>query len=295
MITQVLDVFRARGLQAGGHTYKIDGYVSVDPTDRNQVKAAIAMFAANTIGIKLPQEWTRNSVWDVTNSPIMGRHDVSPIDYDEDRGVFVSSWGRVYLMTWAAFTYAQRRYVEEMYAMLAPLWYGNDKIAGSGFHVDKLQADLQKLGGGIIPDHDVVTPPSPGPTPSPAPTPTPIVPTGIVTAMIEAAFAQLEKQYQGQPIVLAVLSMAKAAVLQLFTTRAAMAAAPMDSPIVLAVVDEAIRLVEQQLASYATALSIFQVLKPVIRSIVRQFLEGSPPLLPPTPNDDLGPPPDNWR
>jgi hypothetical protein len=168
IITAVLDVMRSRGLQAGGKLYKIDGYVACDWTDALQVKVAIAIFGASTIGINLPEAWTRDAVWDVTNTKIVGGHDVSPIDFDQD-GVFVSSWGRVYKITWRAFT--SRVWLEEMYVMLAPLWYEKDQVAPSGIRVETLKADLAKIGRGETPDVGPSPPPGPGPGPTPAPRP----------------------------------------------------------------------------------------------------------------------------
>lgn len=154
-IAEVLDIMRSRGFVASGKTYKIDGYVSVDNTKKDLVKAAQLLFGSSSIGIDLPSAWTSNAVWDVTTSRIVGGHDVSPIDYD-DQGVHVSSWGRVYLMTWAAFL--STKWVSEYYAMIAPLWYNGDLIAPSGLKVDQLKADLAKLANGVVPD---ITPPSP--------------------------------------------------------------------------------------------------------------------------------------
>src|SRR6185295_3554411 len=107
--------------------------------------------------------WTQNDVWDVTNSGIVGGHDVTPIDYDS-KGVYVASWGRIYLITWAAWT--SRKWLDEYYASLAPLWYGNDQVAPCGLKVDELRTDLDKIGNGIIPD---ITPPPPPPPPVPTP------------------------------------------------------------------------------------------------------------------------------
>ncbi len=167
VITHVLDVMRSKGLTAGGVKHKIDGYVTVDNRSQIQTKAAQYFFGAGTIGINLPDAWTEDAVWDVTNSRIVGGHDVSPIDYDE-KGVYVASWGRIYLITWAAFSVT--RWVEEFYAMLAPLWYGSDNLAPCGLDVTALKKALALLGGGEIP-----------PIPEPPPPPEPPTPPGPST------------------------------------------------------------------------------------------------------------------
>lgn len=155
VITDVLDHWRDKGLVAGNEVYKIDGYVSVDWTNKLKVQVAQYIFGATSIGINLPSAWTSAAVWDVTNTSIVGGHDVTPIDYD-DQGVYVSSWGRIYLITWAAFM--SRRWLSEYYATLAPLWYGNDKLAPTGFDVTRLRADLEKFKGGGTPDLDPPVP-----------------------------------------------------------------------------------------------------------------------------------------
>lgn len=160
VITEVLDVMRARGFVAGGKSYVIDGYVSCDWRNKLEAQVAVYLFGALTIGVNLPQAWTQQAVWDVTNSRIVGGHDVTVIDYDA-QGVYVASWGRVYLLTWRAFQ--ATAWVEECYALLAPLWYASARVAPCGIDADTLRADLAKLGGGVIPDVGPVTPP-PGPS-----------------------------------------------------------------------------------------------------------------------------------
>lgn len=159
IITRVLDYMRTTGLPFNGAIHKIDGYVSFDWTNKQLVQAAQYLFGATTIGIRLPQEWLSKAVWDVTNSPIVGGHDVSPVDYRED-GVIVSSWGRLYRMTWNAFL--SQRYTMEAYAMLAPSWYNSDLLAPNKVNTSKLREALSKVGQGSLPDIDVTPPPTPG-------------------------------------------------------------------------------------------------------------------------------------
>lgn len=167
VITQVLDYMRVQGMLAGGIRYKIDGYVSCDWRNIELVKTAIYAFGGLTIGINLPDAWTRAAVWDVTTTRIVGGHDVSVIDFSPD-GVYVSSWGRIYLITWRAFT--STRWLEECYVPLAPLWYGNDRLAPSGIDVAGLQGMLSMISHGQVPPlPDPVPPPVPVPPPGPVP------------------------------------------------------------------------------------------------------------------------------
>jgi hypothetical protein len=170
LITAVLDYFRDSGLRFSGSVRKIDGYVSVDWTNKLEVQVALYLFGAVTIGLNLPSAWTSNAIWDVTNAPIVGGHDVTCVGYD-DQGVQVASWGRLYTITWAAFL--STHWLEEAYVMLAPDWYGSHRLAPSGVDADTLAADLAKLGGGGIPpiDPTPAPPPSPGPGPEPPPPP----------------------------------------------------------------------------------------------------------------------------
>lgn len=180
VITDVLNVFKTKGLTAGGRTYKIDGYVSVENTDRTETQIAIFLFGGLTLGINIPQEWVdapENGVWDATNSGIVGGHDVEALGYNST-GVVVSTWGGLRTITWRAFT--SPRWVEETYAKLAPIWYGSDKVAPSGFNYDKLLADLRKIGGGEIPDITPTPPPVVPPPVTPPPVVPPVTPPPVV-------------------------------------------------------------------------------------------------------------------
>ena len=150
-IAAVLDVFKRRGLQASGKLYRIDGYVAVDWTNKLQVQVAILLFGSLTLGINLPSSWTQGgdgSTWDVTDSPITGGHDVCCTGYNH-QGVVISTWGGLRTITWNAFL--SRRWLEECFVELAPLWYGSDKLAPCGVDVVTLKADLEALGGGRTP------------------------------------------------------------------------------------------------------------------------------------------------
>lgn len=188
-IADVLNVFKSRGLRAGGRVYTIDGYVSVDWTNKLEVQVALYLFGSLTLGINLPQAWLDapdGGLWDATNSRIVGGHDVCAVGYNET-GVVIATWGGLRTITWAAFT--SQRWVEEAYAQLAPLWYGSDKLAPCGVAAATLQADLAKLADGTIPPLD----PSPEPHPEPPPLPpgppvpppaAPLVVTGTASGVI---------------------------------------------------------------------------------------------------------------
>ncbi len=198
-IASVLEVMRDKGFLANGKLYKIDGYVQVDWTNKIEVQVAQYLFGATTIGINLPQDWTEKAVWDVTSSQIVGGHDVTPIDYDE-KGVYVSSWGRIYLITWNAFL--SKNWLEEFYAILAPLWYGNDQLAPCGIDATTLRVDLTKLGSGIIPSIDPTPTPTPTPPipPTPVPVPPPIPHGPTMQQAVDAAMSAIEAYARQHPM-----------------------------------------------------------------------------------------------
>lgn len=157
-IPAVLDIARSQGYIAAGNRYKIDGYASIDWRSKDLVKAALQLFGALCIGINLPNAWTQNGIWDVTTTGIVGGHDVPPLGHGDgvhvlntnSDGVVIASWGRLYLITWPAFT--STRWVEECYCILSPNWTNNDQLAPSGVTVNELKADLAKLANGTLPD-----------------------------------------------------------------------------------------------------------------------------------------------
>jgi len=183
VITDVLGYMTRTGFQAGGKRYLLDGYAAVDHTNQLLVKTLQAIGGASTIGINLPSDWTRNAVWDVTSSAILGGHDVSPIDFDET-GVYVSSWGRIYCVTWRAFL--SPRWVREYYYLLSPLWYGPDEMAPSGFDAAGLKRALEVFKRGGIPDY----PPPEGPAPGP--------PAPEFTKVYDVDFTAMNGRKRGQ-------------------------------------------------------------------------------------------------
>lgn len=172
VITSVLDTFQSKGLYAKGKYYKIDGYAAVDWTNQTEVKVALYLFGSLTIGINLPGAWANSpegGLWDSTNSRIVGGHDVCCVGYNST-GVVIATWGGLRTITWRAFT--SKSWIEECYVQLAPLWYGDDKLAPSGVNVDALKTDLDIIAAGNLPP---IGPPVPVPPTPPPPNP-PVVP-----------------------------------------------------------------------------------------------------------------------
>lgn len=190
IITDVLRYYQRNGIPANGVSHKLDGWVAVNARSTDQLKAAIYLFGTVTLGVDLPQAWTSSAVWDVTNSRIVGGHDVAAVDYD-DQGVYVSSWGKVYRVTWAAMT--NGRYVKECYAQLHAGWTGSDRLAPSGVNDAQLKLDLDVIRNGGVPDHGDTPPP--GPTP---PVDPPIPAAGFVITegdLLPDIKAEFHRQY----------------------------------------------------------------------------------------------------
>jgi hypothetical protein len=170
----VNDYMRTQGVLAGGKRYKIEGYVSCNPRSKELTQVGIQLFGAGVLGFSLPQAWLNSAVWEISNSRIVGGHEVCTagygkiVGYTQD-GVIISSWGRLYLFTWAA--WLSGRYIDEFYFLLPQgIWTGLDQRAPNGVMLTTLRQNLSQLGRGEIP-------PLPDPNPPPVP-PVPPIPAG---------------------------------------------------------------------------------------------------------------------
>jgi hypothetical protein len=185
-IQSVLNYMQREGVLVGGRRYKIRGYARFDARSKELWQVAIALGGALKIGFNLPGPWMNSAIWDVSNAGrIVGGHDVAPCGYGpmpqgddtlppdvrarispasvvsaSAEGVIVSSWGRLYLMTWAAAT--SGRFVTEAYLVIPEtIWTGADKLAPNGVSLDGLLAAMDVVRGGGVPELPDVTPPPP--------------------------------------------------------------------------------------------------------------------------------------
>ncbi len=123
-ISTVNNYWRDHGVVINGQVHKIDAYVSVDNTNWDIVKAAVAAGFMLKLGIDLPGAWEQTNdgdVWDVTNSRVVGGHDVPCIDFKDSLGGEIATWAGTRRITKAAFT--STKYITEAYAILSPDWY----------------------------------------------------------------------------------------------------------------------------------------------------------------------------
>jgi hypothetical protein len=138
----VLKYFQQTGYTTGGTTYKIGGYLAIDPNDDAEVQTAISLFGPIYCGINLPQAWESNTAsWDANGGHIIGGHCILPEDWmGSDGSLKTASWGELPIMTKAG----RKQYMDEAYIILDPLWYASGK-APNGLDVAALQSDIQAI------------------------------------------------------------------------------------------------------------------------------------------------------
>lgn len=181
-----LNFWQHHGAPPGSHA--VAGWLAVDPTNVEQVKAALYLFENLFFGIELPDAWVQAAsadgfVWDVgTPNPNNG-HAVAGVGYDR-HGIQIATWGMVGTLTWDAL----RRDViaasgGELYTVLSA-----DTIrkatakAPSGLDWAQLVRDFDAIGGRV--------PEPPPPLPAPAPPPLPRPATAPSRAQVLAAVAE---------------------------------------------------------------------------------------------------------
>lgn len=166
IIVDVLDAWKNQGIPVNGVVNRLDAYAALDPTDQYSYQLGVYEFGRVRIGVNLPGDWTQNDTWDITNSQIVGGHDIPVVRWDRDYA-YVSSWGRIYRITWRALL--SGRYCTEAYIEVNPYWYGANKKTVTGVDVQRLIAD-----NNAFPNVDPgpVVPPTPPVPPTPTPTPT---------------------------------------------------------------------------------------------------------------------------
>jgi hypothetical protein len=133
--------------------HKNVGWMTVNPSDVEQMQTAIWLFGNLDIGLELPDAWVNpfpsesGFVWDVAGAPDPSNgHNVCAFGYSAE-GLLISTWGMIGTMTWAAVA----RYVAasaggELYTVLSHDWISTASWkAPSGFDFTQLSADLQAI------------------------------------------------------------------------------------------------------------------------------------------------------
>ncbi len=149
--TDVLNYWQSTGLLPNAH--KITGWVAVDGTNEDEVKAALWLFENLYFGVELPDAWVNpmpgssGFVWNVAgNADPENGHCFAGVAYDE-LGVQIDTWGMIGTITWPAIAeYCSTALQGELYAVLGP--DAIDKAtakAPNGFDTSQLLADLDSM------------------------------------------------------------------------------------------------------------------------------------------------------
>jgi len=147
----VLNYWKATGLLPGSH--QISGWVAIDGSNEDEVKAALWLFENLYFGVELPDAWINpmpgasGFTWDVAGDPDPDNgHCFAGVAYD-GAGVTIDSWGMLGKITYQAMAkYASTAGQGELYAVLGP--DAIDKASGkapNGFDAAQLAADLDSI------------------------------------------------------------------------------------------------------------------------------------------------------
>ncbi len=142
--------------QTGIGGYTIDAFMSANPQNIQELKAAHWIFGGINLGLDLPltaqnPTWhgiTGRKIWDVPPCGVegdgspdsWGGHDVNAVDISPEY-MTVESWGELYDLTWAFVS----AYLSEVIVFLSKQWLESSGVTPSGFDVNALQSDLADI------------------------------------------------------------------------------------------------------------------------------------------------------
>ena len=132
------------GIQLEDGTFdKIGAAVAVDPTDFDLVLIAHNLFGGLYVGVQFPGAWENADVWDSTNSPIEGGHEIADLgDVNlSPEGLQIDSWGTLRIITPAALA----KFCDQLTVTIDPAFFGPNGAAINGFDAEQLQADLSQV------------------------------------------------------------------------------------------------------------------------------------------------------
>lgn len=133
------------GLQdESGNHHKIAAYLAITPGNFEEIKQAIHLFGACSIGWELPEsaqeQFSAGKPWSVVKgSPIEGGHDTLAIGYDGTY-LYIVTWGAVQKVEWAFVS----KYMDEGVCKLSDEMLKNSKSL-EGFNASQLTTDLKEL------------------------------------------------------------------------------------------------------------------------------------------------------
>lgn len=151
-LVDVMKAWKSNGFFSDGSS-KINGWVSVDATNRHQMMTALWLFEGLYMGVGLPDEWidpppsSNGFVWGVNGEADQNNgHCIVAVGYN-GQGIQIDSWGKIGTITWDAMAkYFSAAAQGEVYAILSPdAIIRATKKATSGFDIDSLTAMMEKF------------------------------------------------------------------------------------------------------------------------------------------------------
>lgn len=131
---------------ADGNVHKIAAYLSLDQGSVSQLRAAMFLFSAVSIGVQLPDsaqdQFQAGEVWTpVRGSSIEGGHCITGLAADSDNNIGLLTWGA---FRWMTAKFYQRYNDETIILLSEEFLYGG--VSPEGFNDVQLRADLADLG-----------------------------------------------------------------------------------------------------------------------------------------------------
>lgn len=178
IMQDVLAYWRKTGI--AGRT--LEGFFQVDPSNADELRAALYLFGCVNIGMDFPafamDQNLAGQPWDIPKSRradtrIEGGHDVLLVAMTRSGNYTVVTWGQLQVVTPAFWNRYMAGRDGEAWAMAEQDWIGPDNQAPNALDVAALNADFTALTGEPGPFTVTGPPPEPAPEPEPEPEPAP--------------------------------------------------------------------------------------------------------------------------
>ena len=137
---------------------KLAGWLCLNPSNQQEIKAAIFLLENAYLGAELPQQWISpfpsksGFTWDVAgDADPQNGHCIMGFGFNAS-GILVDSWGLTGLITWSAVAkYCSNSSGGSLYALLTPDQLANAQAKSpQGLNWDQMIADFKAVGG-ILP------------------------------------------------------------------------------------------------------------------------------------------------
>jgi hypothetical protein len=145
--TTAWPVLQKTGLLASDGTYEqIGAVLQVNPNDVEEMIIAANVCGGISFGFNLPEAWENSQVWDVTNSPIAGGHEVpeiSDLKVSNNGAIDIDSWGTVCTVTAGALV----QNCDQATVFINKRMLGPSGLNINGLDTAQIQADVQATQG----------------------------------------------------------------------------------------------------------------------------------------------------